>query len=1155
MQKIKNGKKRAFSLTIILAMLLTMIPAQAFAWGTQPEDSHGVDMEWYNLRNNQENNGVTESPTPTDDQTASLKWGVKYGTGWGAAPTPPLILNSKIYIAQGNKIHELNKETGALIRSSDAMIGNVGYAMNPIIYADGMLYVQMSNGIIQAVDFETLKCVWHSEKLGGQTVSPISYTTVDGKGYVYTGTWSGENRDGVFFAVSTDIDEGKISDGDGKGGFEKAVTWQFQPSGSSIDKNPDIKYDPDLHATLEQEGNVAKRGFYWAGAYACENYIAVGSDDGTREGDYTANGVFYTLDPETGDIIDKYSGIKGDIRTSVTYDNGRLYFCTKGGKVCRIDVDEDGYLSNYTELQLVDDKNGGKNRMITSTPLVYGGKIYIGASGAGGQFDPDGGHVFAVIDDTSEELELMYDIPIAGYPQAAALLSTAYEGVDYDGKDGADGRVYIYFTYNSNPGGIYYIYDTPDATEPLTSGKELFVPESSMRQYCISTICADRDGTLYYKNDSCYVMAVETNNAYAEDIKITADDGTEATWNTAFDQKNTEYEVKVPAAASSITLNLTLPDDATAEVNGTAYTDGMRVELTGESTSLEVAVKVGEQTKTYTIEVKKISTDSTLNSLKVSTSNIPGSNELEISPEFNSDVTNYTAEATDVSYSLFWRVWVDATVEDSTIEVIPVENVEKVNDSTISSRGYVGVYAEDGNKTCKVQIKVTSEDGSSSTTYDLTILKKVKATGITIDQKDFTMDVTDDPVVLSATVTPEDATDKTVKWYSLNAEESQEESPVTIEEDGDGTLTPVSEGKATVTAISNSSTGLSAKITVTVTDKAKDVKDKVDALGEITLDSKADIDAAKAAYDALSDKQKERADTMGVKTSLEAAQDKYDELKEQADKDAADKAAADAVSAKIDAIGDVEDITLGSKTAIDDARAAYEGLTEEQKTLVDKDKLKALENAEKKLTELELTKAKEDAKADISSYKNMDDYRDQQKQELADIIADAGEAIDKADDKEAIEEIITSAKDEMDKVKTDDQLTEEEEQAAKAEADKKAAEEVDALIDAVGSLDDITLDSIEAINKATDAYNKLTDDQKRLVQGLDKLNAVVDKYESLKADSDKNGDNTDNTAKGEDASQGAVKTADESGILSWVILLGAAVLGFFGFRRKYNAGK
>lgn len=931
MQKIKNGKRKALSLMIILAMLLTMIPAQAFAWGTQPEDSHSVDMEWYNLRNNQENNGVTERPTPIDDRTASLKWGVKYGTGWGAAPTPPLILDSKIYIAQGNKIHELNKETGEWIRSSDEMIGNVGYAMNPIIYADGMLYVQMSNGIIQAVDFETLKCAWHSEKLGGQTVSPISYTTVDGKGYVYTGTWSGENRDGVFFAVSTDINEGKISDGDGKGGFEKAVTWQFQPSGSSSDKNPSIKYDPDLKETLGQAGNVAKRGFYWAGAYACEKYIAVGSDDGTREGDYSANGVFYTLDPKTGEIIDKHSGIKGDIRTSVTYDNGHLYFCTKGGKVCRIDVDDDGHLSNYTELQLVDDKNGGKNRMITSTPLVYGGKIYIGASGAGGQFNPDGGHVFAVIDDTKEELELLYDIPIAGYPQAAALLSTAYEGVDYDGKDGADGRVYIYFTYNANPGGIYYIYDTPDAKEPLTSGKELFVPESSMRQFCISTICADRDGTLYYKNDSCYVMAVETNNAYAEDIEVTLDDGTEATWNTAFDQKNTKYEVKVPADTSSVKVNVTLPANATATVNDRDYTKDMSVELTGESTSLKVVVKVGEQTKTYTIDVKKISTVATLSSLKVSNSNSSGKDIIDIDPAFSPDVQSYVADATDITlWPDFYRVWTKTTNANSEVEVVGVENISKITNNT----SYFGVYPEDVNKTCKVQVKVTSESGDSTTTYNLTMLRRVKATGITIDQEDFTMDITDDPVSLSATITPEDTTDKTVKWYSLNAEDSQKDSPVTIEEDGDGTLTPVSAGKATITAISNSATSLNAQITVTVTDKAKEVKEKVDALGEITLDSKADIDAAKAAYDALSDKQKERADTMGVKTSLDAAQGKYDELKEEVEKEEADKAAAEEVDKLIDAIGPADGITLDSADAINKASAAYNNLTDDQKRMV-----------------------------------------------------------------------------------------------------------------------------------------------------------------------------------------------------------------------------
>ena len=46
-----------------------------------------------------------------------------------------------------------------------------------------------------------------------------------------------------------------------------------------------------------------------------------------------------------------------------------------------------------------------------------------------------------------------------------------------------------------------------------TSGTavELFRPASDQQEYCISTICADREGTLYYKNDSNYLMALETN--------------------------------------------------------------------------------------------------------------------------------------------------------------------------------------------------------------------------------------------------------------------------------------------------------------------------------------------------------------------------------------------------------------------------------------------------------------------------------------------------------------------------------------------------------------------------------------------------------------------------------------------------------------------
>ena len=81
----------------------------------------------------------------------------------------------------------------------------------------------------------------------------------------------------------------------------------------------------------------------------------------------------------------------------------------------------------------------------------------MGVCGHGGQFNPDGGHHFDVIQESDSALSLAYSIPIAGYPQAAPLLSTAYEGVDYN-KDGkADGRVCVYFTANAYPGGIYML--------------------------------------------------------------------------------------------------------------------------------------------------------------------------------------------------------------------------------------------------------------------------------------------------------------------------------------------------------------------------------------------------------------------------------------------------------------------------------------------------------------------------------------------------------------------------------------------------------------------------------------------------------------------------------------------------------------------------
>ena len=94
----KKKAKSLIALVTVFIMILTLIPYQVLAYGTKPSDSYGVDMEWYNFRNNQENNGVTEAETPINDETAMEKWSQKYGSSWSDAPTPPLILNDKLYI-------------------------------------------------------------------------------------------------------------------------------------------------------------------------------------------------------------------------------------------------------------------------------------------------------------------------------------------------------------------------------------------------------------------------------------------------------------------------------------------------------------------------------------------------------------------------------------------------------------------------------------------------------------------------------------------------------------------------------------------------------------------------------------------------------------------------------------------------------------------------------------------------------------------------------------------------------------------------------------------------------------------------------------------------------------------------------------------------
>ncbi len=126
---------------------------------------------------------------------------------------------------------------------------------------------------------------------------------------------------------------------------------------------------------------------------------------------------------------------------------------------------------------------------------------------------------------------------------------------------------------------------------------------------------------------------------------------------------------------------------------------------------------------------------------------------------------------------------------------------------------------------------------------------------------------------------------------------------------------------------------------------AKAVEDMIADLGEITLEDDASIKAAREAYDDLTDDQKALVENLEVLTD---AEDKIEELKAAADKEELDRAAALGVDNKISALP--ENLTIDDEALVKAARDAYEVLTDDQKAYVaNLDALVAAEDAIQKI--------------------------------------------------------------------------------------------------------------------------------------------------------------------------------------------------------------
>lgn len=424
-----------------------------------------MSAEWGNFRGNAENNGVTDAAIPTAAGKGTLYWANKLGSGYGVnAVGSPIIVDGDLITYAGSKIFRVDTITGA-VKVTGEMDHKSANATTPPSYAEGMVFVALTDGTVQAFNAQTLESLWiYKDPLGGQPVCPLTIKD----GYLYTGFWNSETEDANFVCISiTDENPNKSDE-------VKSVSWYHTSTG----------------------------GYYWAGAYVSEDFVLMGTDDGTYLGTEPYSRLLM-FDPVTGKLLDSWSGLNGDIRSSIVYDKATdaFYFTSKGGTFYSVKV-SNGKLTDKWSVKL---SNGvGGTPMSTCSPSIYNGRAYVGVSGAG-QFAAYSGHNISVID--LEQKSIAYKVDTQGYPQTSGLLTTAYEK--------SSGYVYVYFFDNMTPGKLRVLRDKPGQTKAdyttvendYTTAYELFTPTGDHAEYAICSPIVDEYGTIYFKNDSAHMMA------------------------------------------------------------------------------------------------------------------------------------------------------------------------------------------------------------------------------------------------------------------------------------------------------------------------------------------------------------------------------------------------------------------------------------------------------------------------------------------------------------------------------------------------------------------------------------------------------------------------------------------------------------------------
>ena len=406
--------------------------------------------------------GVSAKAAVTDVQPAKssseavLKWAKKVGepfdekTYANNTVSKIKLVGNYLYVADDAKhrIMKIDKKDGTILKEQKYYNESYiqGY-VSSIGYGDGKVYVGYDNGRVQAFDENTLESLWITDENKNAINSDFVFTN----GKLYFGTT----------AKTTDW-------------YDNGAPFSYYV----VTTSDDDKTKPDEEKIMKKVVESKTGKFYLKKGVVLGKYIVISDTAGTLTMIDTTNDKV----TDTKDIGEAFSG-------NITYDEmtGTIYFVAGTNDLYGIKVSADGKLKDEKKVRLYE------TGYSATTPEVYNGKVYV--SGSKGKAFQDKGYM-AVADVSSGKYKVNYTVELSNYSQCEPTIVKTGEN-----------SVRVYFTINDEPGGIYAIEDSKDATSATL--ETVYEPTGDIKNTgCMSDVVVDEDGTIYFANDSKYIMSV-----------------------------------------------------------------------------------------------------------------------------------------------------------------------------------------------------------------------------------------------------------------------------------------------------------------------------------------------------------------------------------------------------------------------------------------------------------------------------------------------------------------------------------------------------------------------------------------------------------------------------------------------------------------------